>query len=149
MEGENAKPVELSAARCVSCGRCQHPSNETDPFEVTVKFRLIPAQEPTGPQSVGGLYINQMKRGIESVAVATYVNWTTSALLANSQDRVRGRIEADKNAYSPNENAKLRLSPGRDQHPRMCALTVSPTEESVRCTVLRHSVTEAVGQPGS
>ena len=90
-----------------------------------------------------------MKRGIESVAVATYVNWTTSALLANSQDRVRGRIEADKNAYSPNENAKLRLSPGRDQHPRMCALTVSPTEESVRCTVLRHSVTEAVGQPGS
>lgn len=25
------------------------------PFDVTVKFRLIPAQEPTGPQSVGGL----------------------------------------------------------------------------------------------
>lgn len=25
------------------------------PFDVTVKFKLIPAQEPTGPQSVGGL----------------------------------------------------------------------------------------------
>lgn len=53
------------------------------PFEVTVKFRLIPAQEPTGPQSVGGLqrvaHLNE-PRPFQATSNTTHSKCTTSAL---------------------------------------------------------------------
>lgn len=60
------------------------------PFDVTVKFRLIPAQDPTGPQSVGGLSERVSERSsLKVVRDGTYVYWTTSGLWAFQRRHVR------------------------------------------------------------
>ena len=54
LEGECAKPVKLGPDNQRSVVMPQRLVF-TYSFDVTVKFRLMPAHEPTGPQSVGGL----------------------------------------------------------------------------------------------
>jgi len=57
------------------------------PFEVTVKFKVIAAQEPGGPQSVGGLRtpIQSGLLGVLNRERFTHVNWTTSLLFHGSE----------------------------------------------------------------
>ena len=49
------------------------------PFEVTVKFRLMPLHEPGSPHSLGGL-CRRSRHCVREQIDVTYVNWTTSAL---------------------------------------------------------------------
>ncbi len=49
------------------------------PLEVTVKLRVIPAQDPAGPQSVGGLS-EELAQGLSNYPGDSHVKWTTSAL---------------------------------------------------------------------
>jgi len=51
------------------------------PLEVTVKLRVMAAQDPGGPQSVGGLHlvVNHRCRNLRT-KLNSYSSWTTSAL---------------------------------------------------------------------
>lgn len=55
LESENSKTVKLGLVGVIHRTAILISKELFTPFDVTVKFKLMPAQEPTGPQSVGGL----------------------------------------------------------------------------------------------